>query len=285
VRRLLPLFVALLLAPAPPAAAAVPGQPSVAALQVALKRERMYAGPVDGIAGAATTAAVQAFQRREGLAVDGIAGNQTRVALGAFAAHRLGSRLMSLGTTGWDVAGLQFMLAWHGFPSATIAGEYNGHVAAAVRRFQHWASLPETAIAGPRTLAALRRPLPRAPLRLRWPLSLPVTDIFGPRHDRFHTGIDIPARTGTAVAAAGSGVVTAAGWSTGGWGYIVAVDHGLGLQSISAHLSRVDVRVGQRISAGARVGAVGASGDATGPHLHFELRLHEAAVDPLSALG
>lgn len=283
-RRPLLAVVALLLAVPAPAVAAR-GQASVAALQVALMRQRLYDGPIDGIAGDGTRAAVEAFQRRAGLAVDGIAGNLTRAALGRFASHRVGSRLMSAGMAGWDVAALQFMLAWHGFPSAKVTGKYNAHVVAAVRRFQHWAGLPETGIAGPRTLAALGGPLPRPPLRLSWPLRLPVTEGFGPRHDRFHTGIDIPAARGTAVVAAGPGRVTAAGWSAGGWGYIVTIDHGSGFQSIAAHLSRVDVRVGQQVAAGTRVGAVGSSGDAVGPHLHFEVQLHDAALDPLTAFG
>jgi murein DD-endopeptidase MepM/ murein hydrolase activator NlpD len=282
-RPLLVLVVAFLVPPT--AAVAAPGKPGVAALQVALKREQLYSGPIDGLAGAGTKASVEAFQRRAGLGVDGVPGKQTRAALGPFASHGLGSRLMSVGMSGWDVAALQFTLAWHGFPSATITGNYNTHVAAAVLRFQHWAGLPETAIAGPRTLAALSAPLPQPPLRLNWPLRFPIADGFGPRHDRFHTGIDIPAATGTPVAAAGSGLVTSAGWSAGGWGYIVAIDHGHGLNSIAAHLSRVDVRAGQRVLAGMRVGAVGSSGDAKGPHLHFEVRLRDAALDPLEAFG
>jgi murein DD-endopeptidase MepM/ murein hydrolase activator NlpD len=78
--------------------------------------------------------------------------------------------------------------------------------------------------------------------------------------------------------------VTFAGWSAGGWGYLVAIAHSNGVRTLYAHLSRVSVRVGQRVAAGQRVGRVGASGYATGPHLHFEVRLRGAAVDPLPAL-
>ena len=284
-RRLLLTIAALCSVVAPTAAAATAGKPAVAGLQVALKRQHLYAGPIDGLSGPGTSAAIVAFQRRAGLTVDGIPGRQTRRALGSFAAHGLGSRLMSVGVSGWDVAALQFALAWHGFPSGDVTGNYNSHVAAAVRRFQQWAGLPETAIAGPLTLAALRRPLPTPPFKLSLPLNLPIADPFGPRHDRFHTGIDVPAPTGTAVAAAGAGRVTAAGWSAGGWGYVVTIDHGGGVESVAAHLSRVDVRVGARVQRGTRIGAVGATGDAQGPHLHFEVRLRGAAVDPLQTFG
>ena len=64
----------------------------------------------------------------------------------------------------------------------------------------------------------------------------------------------------------------------------MTIAHRDGVRTMYAHLSRVDVRVGQRVRTGARVGLVGATGDATGPHLHFEVRLRGAAVDPLPAL-
>lgn len=88
----------------------------------------------------------------------------------------------------------------------------------------------------------------------------------------------------TPVYSARSGRVTWAGWQDGGWGFLVVVAHGHGERSMYAHLSRIDVRVGVWIGQGVRVGLVGASGDATGPHLHFEVRVRGASVDPLRAL-
>jgi murein DD-endopeptidase MepM/ murein hydrolase activator NlpD len=75
-----------------------------------------------------------------------------------------------------------------------------------------------------------------------------------------------------------------AGRHTGGWGKLVVVKHGAGVRTFYAHLSRIDVKLGQRVSTGAGVGLVGATGQATGPHLHFEVLVQGAAVDPLTAL-
>ena len=76
-----------------------------------------------------------------------------------------------------------------------------------------------------------------------------------------------------------------AGWLAGGWGYAVLIDHGLGVRSLYAHLSWVSVTTGRRIATGRRIGFVGASGAARGSHLHFELRLRDAAIDPQTALA
>src|SRR5919107_935190 len=96
-----------------PAAARVSS--SVAALQVALRAERTYGGTVDGIDGPGTRAAIRAFQRRRGLAADGVAGPRTRRALGRRGRPALGSRPLSSGRRGWDVAALQFMLRRRGY--------------------------------------------------------------------------------------------------------------------------------------------------------------------------
>ena len=275
------LAVLVALCVAAPAFAA--GKPGVAALQVALRDRGLYAGTVDGSAGPATTAALRRFQRRAGLPADGIAGPRTRRALGRYAQHLLGTRQLRPGAFGWDVAALQFLLAWHGFPSATIDGRFGGHVERALRRFERWAGLGVDGIAGPGVFAALRRPLPLCPLTLSWPVNGAVGSVFGPRGDRFHTGVDIVASTGTPVGAARAGRVVFAGWYTG-YGRLVVVAHGDGVRSFYAHLLRFTVRVGDRVRTGERLGLVGASGEATGPHLHFEVRVRGAAVDPLPAL-
>jgi murein DD-endopeptidase MepM/ murein hydrolase activator NlpD len=78
--------------------------------------------------------------------------------------------------------------------------------------------------------------------------------------------------------------VTFAGFAAGGWGNLVVVLHGDGVRTLYAHLSKVSVHRGESVATGTRVGLVGATGDATGPHLHFEVRLRGAAVDPRTAL-
>jgi murein DD-endopeptidase MepM/ murein hydrolase activator NlpD len=259
------------------APAGVPGAPDVAALQVGLWARGLYAGDIDGWTGPQTDAAAKKLEDKTGL--------PARAALGDFAATAFGSRSLSFGASGWDVAVLQFLLAWHGFPSGEIDGGFGEHVQAAVIRFQRWAGLPPIGIAGPQTQAALQEPIPQCPVSLSWPLQGPVVSPFGPRGARFHAGIDIAAPTGTPIVAARSGEVVWAGWRDGGWGNEVTIAHGGGVRTIYAHLSRVDVRVGQRVSTGTPIGLVGATGDATGPHLHFQVDLRGAAVDPLPALN
>jgi peptidoglycan hydrolase-like protein with peptidoglycan-binding domain len=279
------LLSALLAAVAFTSQASAAHNPGVAALQVGLHARGLYHGPIDGIEGPATRRAVRRLQRHARIAVDGIVGPKTRRALGRFARHRLGSRPLRLGNAGWDVASLQFQLAEHGFPSATFDGIFGPHINAALRRFQKWARLKVDGVAGPATVRALTAPPPTIPLPLAWPMSSHVVGSpFGPRGQRWHTGIDIPARVGTPVYAARSGEVVWAGWLDG-YGFLVTIAHGHGERSMYAHLSRIDVRVGVWVGEGVRVGLVGATGDATGPHLHFEVRVRGACVNPLSALS
>jgi peptidoglycan hydrolase-like protein with peptidoglycan-binding domain len=268
----------------PVAGADAADEPAVAALQVALVREGVYEGPVNGVAGPSTRAAVLRLQARDGLQADGIVGPRTRRALGPFARHRLGARLLRLGACGWDVAEVQFELAWAGYPSGLFDGCFGPHVAAAVRRFQRARGLRVDDVVGPGTLAAVREPVVVPPVRLAWPVDAPLGDRFGPRGDSFHAGIDLLAPEGTPVRAAAAGRVA---WSGGrdGWGLLVTIAHGGGIRTLYAHLETVGVRLGEHVAAGAIVGRVGATGDATGPHLHFEVRFRGAAVDPLRLLG
>ncbi|MDQ3867463.1 MAG: M23 family metallopeptidase, partial [Actinomycetota bacterium] len=97
-------------------------------------------------------------------------------------------------------------------------------------------------------------------------------------------GLDFPASSGAAVRAARGGRVVRAGWDSGGYGNLVVVRHPSWTYSWYAHLATIAVRRGQHVSRGTRIGTVGATGSATGPHLHFEVRVRGAAVDPLTAL-
>ena len=98
-----------------------------------------------------------------------------------------------------------------------------------------------------------------------------------------HKGMDFRASSGTPVHAANSGVVVLAR-PLYYEGNCVVIDHGLGLYTISMHLSRIDVKEGQRVAAGEKVGLSGATGRVTGPHLHWAVRWHDAYLDPAKLL-
>jgi murein DD-endopeptidase MepM/ murein hydrolase activator NlpD len=97
---------------------------------------------------------------------------------------------------------------------------------------------------------------------------------------RAHNGVDYSAPKGTPVQTIGDGVVVTAGRQSG-FGNLIQIQHGGGKSTVYAHLSRIDVRMGQRVEQGQRIGAVGATGLATGPHLHFEFRVNGVFQDPL----
>ena len=199
------------------------------------------------------------------------------------AATPIGSRPLRRGHRGWDVAALQFALGTHGFPCGTVDGGFGARTEAAVRRVQAFAGLPVDGVAGPATLAALARPPVRAPA-LRLPVAARVGDRYGPRGAGFHAGLDFPADSGARVTAAAGGRVRFAGYDDG-WGLTVTLDHGNGVRTRYAHLSRATVTPGTWVAAGTRIGAVGATGFATGPHLHFEVTIRGANADPGIAFG
>jgi murein DD-endopeptidase MepM/ murein hydrolase activator NlpD len=113
-----------------------------------------------------------------------------------------------------------------------------------------------------------------------WPVNGTVVSGFGMRWGRLHEGIDIAASTGTPIWAAAAGTVIHAGW-LGGYGNLVVVDHGNGLATAYAHASAILVGVGQTVAQGEVISLVGSTGNSSGPHLHFEVRVNGIAVDPL----
>jgi len=260
------------------------GSARIAALQTGLSAKGIYLGTIDGVLGPSTKAAVRRFQRRVGLTPDGVPGQSTRRALGRYGRHPIASRILTRGAVGWDVAALQFKLAWHGFPSRAFDGVFGARVETALIGFQEWAGLTADGRAGPDAWRALRKPPASCPIRLGWPLRGRIASPFGPRWNRFHEGVDISAGEGDRIGASLAGRVVFAGWNDG-FGQLVTIAHHHGLVTMYAHLSRIEVETGQRVSAGEEVGRVGHTGDATGPHLHFEVRLRGASVDPLPALG
>lgn len=117
----------------------------------------------------------------------------------------------------------------------------------------------------------------------RWPVRGPISSRYGWRWGRLHEGVDIAVPRGSPVRAAAAGRVVYARWG-GGYGYMVEVDHGRGVVTRYAHLSRIVVREGQYVARGQVVALSGNTGHSTGPHLHFELRYRGRAVDPLPYL-
>jgi len=118
-----------------------------------------------------------------------------------------------------------------------------------------------------------------------WPIHGRLLSSFGRRTDpfsgegAFHAGVDISARNGTPVKAAADGIVAHADWS-GAYGRLVVVDHGGGMQTYYAHLSRIDVIPGQEIRRNQLLGASGATGRVTSPHLHYEVRQNGTPINP-----
>jgi murein DD-endopeptidase MepM/ murein hydrolase activator NlpD len=118
---------------------------------------------------------------------------------------------------------------------------------------------------------------------LIWPVIGPVTSPFGMRWGRMHEGIDIGVGYGTPIRAAAAGTVIYCGWMEG-YGNLVVIDHGGGIATAYGHQSSIAVGCGQAVSQGEVIGYVGCTGHCFGPHLHFEVRINGAPVDPLGYL-
>jgi murein DD-endopeptidase MepM/ murein hydrolase activator NlpD len=113
-----------------------------------------------------------------------------------------------------------------------------------------------------------------------WPVRGKITSNYGRRRGRMHEGIDVAARSGTAIYAAESGKVIHSG-RLGGYGNVVIIKHMGSYKSVYAHASRLYVRRGQLVERGQKIAAVGSTGRATGPHLHFEIRTGETPRNPV----
>jgi murein DD-endopeptidase MepM/ murein hydrolase activator NlpD len=124
-----------------------------------------------------------------------------------------------------------------------------------------------------------------------WPVRGYITDGFGNRRNPFggagrenHSGLDIATNHGTAIEATADGIVIFSG-PHGGYGNVVVIDHGYGITTRYAHMSKLDVGVGEHVTRGKQIGAVGSTGRSTAPHCHYEVRLHDRPVNPLNYLS
>jgi hypothetical protein len=118
---------------------------------------------------------------------------------------------------------------------------------------------------------------------LAWPLRGELTSFYGQRGEEFHHGLDIAGDSGDPIRAADHGEVVFTGWHSC-YGYAMILDHGGGLKTLYGHLSEFRAREGEFVRRGDVIAFVGATGRATGPHLHFEVRLEDRAVNPLPFL-
>jgi murein DD-endopeptidase MepM/ murein hydrolase activator NlpD len=176
--------------------------------------------------------------------------------------------------------------------SAAIAAtlrQRQAEAAAAAARAATSTTVAPVAGAAPSPTAAAPSPT-KAPGRLIVPVpGAPITSPFGYRihpiygTSKLHTGIDYGADEGTPIRAAADGVVVSAGWY-GGYGNATIIDHGGGIATLYGHQSSIGVSAGQKITQGQTIGRVGCTGDCTGPHVHFEVRLNGDPVNPAGYL-
>jgi len=183
----------------------------------------------------------------------------------------------------------------------SLAAEQKRHVAAQVAEMEDLSAAEEAQLEAliqerERELAAQRRAAGitggvevTGPGSFSWPVTGTITSPFGWRSNpfggspEFHQGLDIAAPTGTTVTAAAGGTILMAQWY-GGYGNYILIDHGGGYSTGYGHLSAIYVSNGQTVTRGQAIGAVGSTGQSTGPHLHFEVRINGKPVDPAPRL-
>jgi peptidoglycan hydrolase-like protein with peptidoglycan-binding domain len=251
--------------------------PNLAGLQTALAMKGLYRGPIDGLRGPLTTAALHVLQRRFRLPSSNLIDHRTRSVLGRLGRPRYGTRVLKAGMVGLDVAGLQFELDYHGFPTVQN-GNFSVRTQLAVRWFQRFTGIPADGVVGTTTYAALAKVPPAVP-KLRAPLTLVQRAI------RVRDAVELVCPYASAVAAGLSGTVIFAGTRSRGYGYTVVTRAENGIEVLYAHLARIDVQVGQRVIPGAMIGLAGWTGKKQPEtSLRLELRLRGARLNSYLAL-
>jgi len=135
-------------------------------------------------------------------------------------------------------------------------------------------------LAGLDDLNLSRLALVKIPLSMSVKGNYRVTSRFGHRRGRMHQGLELAAEYGTLIPVTPDGIVVFAGW-LGDYGRIVKIRHEFGLETYYAHLAKIRVNKGQRVSHGDRIGDMGTSGRSTGTHLHYEVRANGKAINPM----
>lgn len=133
-------------------------------------------------------------------------------------------------------------------------------------------------------LQGKKNPILAATGTLLTPSRGAISSPFGMRWGKMHEGLDIAANMGDPIKAALDGIVVYSGWETG-YGNVIKLQHKNGLMTIYGHCSKLDVSVGQNVNKGDQIGLVGSTGNSTGPHLHFEVRVNGVAQNPVAFLN
>jgi murein DD-endopeptidase MepM/ murein hydrolase activator NlpD len=202
-----------------------------------------------------------------GLALSGCASSPPPVDRGAYHEVAAGENLYRIGLR-------------YGVPAAVIA-RANGIDDVTQLRVGQRLFIP--GVRGPGRDSEQRVARYEGPLRFRWPVKGRLTSRFGLRGNRPHEGIDLGAPHGTPIYAAEAGRVIHSG-RFGAYGQVVILKHAGAYRSVYAHARRLFVEKGDFVEPGQKIAEVGATGRATGPHLHFEIRRGEVAHDPLAYL-
>jgi murein DD-endopeptidase MepM/ murein hydrolase activator NlpD len=178
----------------------------------------------------------------------------------------------------------------------TLATESNSTLEASYNASLYAFNLMKTAALSPPPDPVVQALIPsvtfdRTAVPTLWPVRGQITGGFGERMDPLsgeeavHAGVDISAPKGTEVEASGDGIVVEAGRHESGYGNEIIIDHGNGIRTKYAHLSQVDVVIGQEVKHGEVIGAVGMTGRSTGPHLHYEVLVNSTPVNPAKFLS